>query len=137
VRLADSLNLTLVAGSNNHGWGRTAPGWTLFRIAGWRGASPDELAGAIEATIRQAGRRASRVVERRIAETEGALLALTVPLVTWRMLTTLSTDQRVMWLVWAWVLALLWWVLRRRFGPRSAVRGPREDRRPRTSSRER
>jgi hypothetical protein len=127
VRLADSLNLALVAGSNNHGWGRTAPGWTLFRIRGWRGMSPDELAATIEAAIRGGGRRASRVVERRVAETGGnpALHALTVPLVSWRMLTTLSADQRVMWIVWAWVLALAWWAVRRRFGARSAVGGPR------------
>jgi hypothetical protein len=36
-----------------------------------------------------------------------ARLALTLPLVTWRMLTTLSIDQRVMWIVWAWGLLVL------------------------------
>jgi hypothetical protein len=106
VRLADSLDLALVAGSNNHGWGRTAPGWTLMRIPGWRGIVPDQLALAIESGIRGGGRRATRVVERRVAEAGGSpiLLVLTVPLVTWRMLTTLSGDQRVMWIVWTWAL---------------------------------
>jgi hypothetical protein len=120
VRLADSLNLALVAGSNNHGWGRTAPGWTLLRIQGWRGMTPDQLATAIEATIREAGRLATRVVERRVAEGEGSplRLALTVPLVTWRMLTTLSVDQRVMWVICAWLLALAWRGARR-LGARS------------------
>jgi hypothetical protein len=126
VRLADSLNLALVAGSNNHGWGRTAPGWTLFRIPGWRGMAPDQLAMTLESAIREGGRRSSRVVERRVAEANHpALLALTVPLVTWRMLTTLSTDQRVMWIVWAWALALAWWWLRPRFAPWSDARGAR------------
>ncbi|MFN2566156.1 MAG: hypothetical protein ABR499_14260 [Gemmatimonadaceae bacterium] len=127
VHLADSLNLTLVAGSNNHGWGRTAPGWTLFRIPGWRGMAPDELATTIESAVRQGGRRATRVVERRVAEADGSALrvALTVPLVAWRMLTTLSSDQRVMWVVWAWVLAGGWFAMRRRLGARSAVRGAR------------
>jgi predicted metal-dependent phosphoesterase TrpH len=121
VRLADSLNLALVAGSNNHGWGRTAPGWTLFRIPGWRGMSPDQLATTIESAIREGGRRATRVVERRAAETDHpALLALTVPLTVWRMLTMLSSDQRVMWIVWAWALALAWRAVRKRFGPRGA-----------------
>jgi hypothetical protein len=121
VHLADSFNLALVAGSNNHGWGRTAPGWTLFRIPGWRGMAPDDLATAIESAIRLGGRQATRVVERRVAETGGGpLLALTVPRVTWRMLTTLSTDQRVMWVVWAWGLALAW------RGAKSVVRGARE-----------
>jgi hypothetical protein len=120
VRLADSLNLALVAGSNNHGWGRTAPGWTLLRIQGWRGMTPDQLATAIEATIREAGRLATRVVERRVAEGEPSALrlALTVPLVTWRMLTTFSVDQRVMWVVWAWLLAFAWRYARR-LGARS------------------
>jgi hypothetical protein len=106
VRLADSLDLALVAGSNNHGWGRTAPGWTLLRIDNWRSAAPDQLAQAIETTLR-GGRGATRVVERRVAEAgrNPLLLALTVPAVGWRMLTTLSGDQRVMWVVWAWALA--------------------------------
>jgi hypothetical protein len=104
VQLADSFNLALVAGSNNHGWGRTAPGWTLFRIPAWRSMTPDQLATTIETAIREAGRQATRVVERRVAEADGnpLLVALTVPAVAWRMATTLSTDQRVMWLVWAW-----------------------------------
>jgi hypothetical protein len=125
VSLADSLNLALVAGSNNHGWGRTAPGWTLFRLRGWRNMTPDQLAANIEAALRQAGRNATRVVERRVAEAAGnpVGLALTVPLVSWRMLTTLSTDQRVMWVVWAWVLALL------RVGARSRMRRMRGARR--------
>ena len=37
VHIADSLNLALVAGSDNHGWGHAAPGWTLMRVPGWRG----------------------------------------------------------------------------------------------------
>ncbi|MDQ3995662.1 MAG: hypothetical protein M3303_01450, partial [Gemmatimonadota bacterium] len=127
IHLADSLNLALVAGSNNHGWGRTAPGWTLFHIPGWRGLAPDDLANRIESAIRRDGRQATRVVERRVAEPDGSpiRLALTVPIVTWRMLTTLSTDQRVMWVVWACVLAAVWFAARRRLGPRSAVVGAR------------
>ncbi len=114
VRLADSLNLALVAGSNNHGWGRTAPGWTLLRIPAWRSMTPDQLATTIEQAIREAGRQATRVVERRVAEADGnALLLLTVPTVTWRMGTTLSTDQRVMWLVWAWGLVAIGFAMRR------------------------
>ncbi|MDQ3950930.1 MAG: hypothetical protein M3282_11375 [Gemmatimonadota bacterium] len=125
VQLADSLSLALVAGSNNHGWGRTAPGWTLFRIPGWRGIAPDQLATTIESAIRQGGRQATRVVERRVAETDGSpLLALTVPLVTWRMLTTLSADQRVMWILWAWLLV----------GVRAAVRGARNRHQERTGT---
>jgi hypothetical protein len=126
VQLADSLNLTLVAGSNNHGWGRTAPGWTLFRIPAWRGMTPDQLATTLESAIRQGGRSATRVVERRVAETSDhpLFLALTVPAVAWRMLTTLAADQRVMWVAWAWLLVGARVVVQRR-GARSEVRGAR------------
>lgn len=106
IQLADSFNLTLVAGSNNHGWGRTAPGWTLFRIAGWQTMSPTELADQIEMAIRRGGRAASRVVERVGTETEGVTLALTLPALVWRIATTLKAPQRVSWLVWTWVIAL-------------------------------
>jgi hypothetical protein len=119
VQLADSLNLALVAGSNNHGWGRTAPGWTLLRIPAWRSMTPDQLATTIEQAIREAGRQATRVVERRVAEANGnpLLMALTVPAVAWRMGTTLSTDQRVMWLVWAWGLVAVGFAMRRLRAP--------------------
>jgi hypothetical protein len=117
LHLADSLSLALVAGSNNHGWGRTAPGWTLFRIPAWRSLTPDDLATRIEAAIRMSGPRATRVVERRVAEagSNPLLLALTVPAVAWRMWTTLGADQRVMWLVWTWALVIARFLVRRQF----------------------
>lgn len=109
AHVADSLNLAVVAGSDNHGWGRAAPAWTLLIVPGWRGMRTDSLATAIESSLHQ-GREATRVVERRVAgELNGgnALeLALTLPLVAWRMLTTLSVDERVMWIVWAWAITV-------------------------------
>jgi hypothetical protein len=56
------------------------------------------------------GREATRVVERRVAgELNGgnALeLTLTLPIITWSMLTTLSLDERIMWVLWVWVVVL-------------------------------
>ena len=56
-------------------------------------------------------RSTTRVVERRVggeANGSNALeLALTLPLVTWRMLTTLSGDERVAWIVWTWAVFVL------------------------------
>lgn len=122
VHLADSLDLPVVAGSDNHGWGRAAPGWTLLIVPGWRGMGSDSLAFAIDKTL-HLGHSATKVVERSIAgELNGGNvleLTLTLPIVTWRMFTTLSTDERVMWIIWIWALAILWrltatWRRRRR-----------------------
>jgi hypothetical protein len=108
IALADSFDLALVAGSNHHGWGHTAAGWTLMYLPGWRGVTPERLMYGIETSIRRGGRRTTKVVERYVADTEsGIALPLTVPLVTWGMLRTLSTEERVAWLAWGLALSLL------------------------------
>jgi predicted metal-dependent phosphoesterase TrpH len=108
IHLADSLNLALVAGSDHHGWGHAASAWTLMFVPGWRGATPSDLAPAITTLIRAGGKRSTKVVERYVADTEsGIALPLTVPLVVWGMMRTLSTDERVVWLAWALALFLL------------------------------
>lgn len=108
LHLADSLDLALVTGSDNHGYGRAAPGWTLLRIPGWRGMATDSLSRAIEDVLRQARRGATRTVERRVAAaTNPITVVLSLPLVLWRMLTTLSADERVMWLIWTWAVYLI------------------------------
>ena len=120
VRLADSLDIALVAGSNNHGWGRTAPGWTLFRVPGWQTMSGATLADNLERHIRSGGHEATRVVERVGTETEGLSLALTLPALTWRMMSTLTLPQRVSWLVWTWLVAAVIAMAQRRRLARAA-----------------
>lgn len=108
VHIADSLNLALVTGSDNHGWGHTAPGWTLMRLDGWRGMPTDSLSRILEQVLRVGRRTSTRPVERRVASGENPIaLVFAMPLVTWRMFTVLSADERVMWLIWAWGLVLL------------------------------
>jgi hypothetical protein len=47
-------------------------------------------------------------VERRVAlATDPVSLVFSAPLVAWRMLTTLSPDERVLWLIWIWGLVIL------------------------------
>jgi hypothetical protein len=121
VHLADSLNLALVSGSDNHGWGRAAPGWTLMRIPGWRGMPTDSLSRRIEDVLRVTRREATRVIERRVAGGQNPVaLAFTAPVVAGRMLTTLSADERVMWLIWTWGVVLLVRGLRR-YRPRPSA----------------
>lgn len=115
VHLADSTNLALVAGSDHHGWGRTAAGWTLIYLPQWRTASPEQLSSAITKIIRGGGRASTRVVERYVADTEsGVALPFTVPLVAWGMLRSLSGDERIVWMAWIVAIYLLWRLRRAR-----------------------
>ena len=125
VHFADSLKVAMVAGSDNHGWGRAAPGWTLLIVPGWRGMRTDSLSSFIETSLRK-GRDATRVVERTVAgEINGNSileLALTLPIVTWTMLTMLSVDERIMWVIWVWLIVVALrltktWIRRHRLRP--------------------
>jgi hypothetical protein len=111
LHLADSANLALVAGSDHHGWGYAAPGWTLMFVPGWRGANAQDLSVQIGRILRGGGKASTRVAERYVANTEGALLPLTVPLVTWGMLRSLDSEERIVWIVW---LTLIYALLRLR-----------------------
>lgn len=114
LHIADSLNLALVTGSDNHGYGRAAPGWTLFRLPGWRGMRTDSLSQMLEFILRDGRRQSTRTVERVVAGgSDVASIIFTGPLVVWRMLTTLGPDERVMWLVWTWGLVIVIRGLRR------------------------
>ncbi|MDB4913073.1 MAG: hypothetical protein JWM95_717 [Gemmatimonadetes bacterium] len=120
VHLADSLNLALVTGSDNHGWGHTSSGWTLMYIPGWRGMPPERISEIISRALGQGGKASTRVVERYVADTDnGIALPFTVPLVAWGMLRTLSTDERIVWVVWIVAAYFVWRIGRgrRRLAP--------------------
>lgn len=117
LALAARQSLALTGGSDSHGWGRTAPTWTLMNVFGWRVLYGDALALRIENVLRQSPGRGTIVVERRVADpgSSNVALALTVFAAPLRMLTTLSNDERVAWLIWTWLLAAgVWWSRRRR-----------------------
>ena len=118
IALADKDNLALVSGSDHHGWGHTASGWTLMYLKNWRAVRPTAIAGAIALNIRRGGRKSTRVAERYVANTDGwGRLPFTVAIVLWQMLRTLTTDERVIWIAWTIALALLVeWMRRRRAG---------------------
>ena len=107
VALAERYGLALTTGSDCHGWGHTAPNWTLMRLANWRGLDHGALAARIESVLRDRGFSATRAVERATADpgTSAVALAFSVVGVPWRMLTTLSAGERLMWLVWTWAIA--------------------------------
>ena len=102
--LAASLDLSVFAGSNNHGWGRTAVAWNVMAVRGWRALSPDSLGALIEMRIRAERRRAVAVIERRSPDGNGpAALALTLPEMVLEIARTISPAERVAWVTWAWL----------------------------------
>jgi hypothetical protein len=107
LHLADSLNLALVAGSDNHGWGNTASGWTLVRVPGWRDMTPAALAVALETEMGR-GRAATQVVERRTPLLMTVpQVALTVPVMFVSAARGLTTPERVSWIAWGWTSLLV------------------------------
>jgi hypothetical protein len=106
VALARQHGLALTSGTDNHGWGYAAPNWTLLRLENWRDVRYDDLSVRIEQALSKNGAHATRVVERTTADpgTSSAALALSVFIVPWRMLTVLSTHERLMWLAWTWTI---------------------------------
>ena len=117
VQLSERGNLSLVSGTDNHGWGYTSPAWTLMIIPNWRAMNAEQLHREVERAIREGGPRATRVIERRAADPGASTswAAATLFAAPSRMLTTLSTDERIAWLAWTW---LIWgaaaWNRRRR-----------------------
>lgn len=103
LALADSLNLAVVAGTNLHGWGRTAVAWSVMDLPGWRELTPAQLGDAIETILHRDRRSATTVVERRMPYHEGSRLRLaaTVPWLLWEHFRMLAPAERVSWLAWA------------------------------------
>jgi hypothetical protein len=129
LALADSLGLAIIAGSDNHGWGRTAAAWSVMRVPGWRALAPLALENKIENAIRSDGRRAVRVIERTrpVWPTDTAAqgisgwvsIAIGAPRFlaqfVWQLAATRSWPERVSWLAWLWA-AVVFAMFRRRAG---------------------
>ena len=134
LAISARLGVALVSGSDNHGWGRAAPAWSVLRIPGWRKMTPAQLDIAIRQTLLTRGARAVQVIARRTAAPphnamQSVLGGLSVGLVMAR---TMSSTDRVSWVAWSWVLCLV--SLRRARTKRNRTRGS-ANARPRKRSR--
>jgi hypothetical protein len=116
LALAGQLQLAPVAGSDNHGWGRTAPAWSVLRIAGWQSMTPALLDIAIRRTILARSPGATAVIARRtVGPASGRIeAALGGVAVTVLMLRTMNLRERLSWILWSWAGALLSLVRARR-----------------------
>lgn len=102
LSVARAHDLALVAGSDNHGWGRTAVGWSVLRIPGWRALTPAALDSTIQQRLRSGHGAAGRVYVRDSPDPGRSVVALslTLPAVIARELVDLSWPERVSWLCW-------------------------------------
>jgi hypothetical protein len=135
VALAGTLHLALVSASDNHGWGRTAPAWSVMRIPGWRDMTPAQLDIAIRRTIVAEGSHAIDVIARRTAPPPGNVFETAAGgiMVADVMMRTMSLSDRLSWLAWSWVLCFLSLRLARRNGNALDSRGrQRADKKPAT-----
>jgi len=103
------LGLAVVAGSDNHGWGRNAPAWSVLRIPGWRSLAPAQLDIEIRRTILTRGIRSVQVIERRTVPPASNALQVVFGGVAAGlvMARTMSTEDRVSWIAWSWALCVL------------------------------
>jgi hypothetical protein len=114
VAQAARLDLAMLAGSNNHGWGRAAVAWNVMRVPGWRGMSPDSLGRIIESRLIAERGRAVTVLTRRSFEGSDPLhLAATLISFFGDIMFSMSFHEQLSWIAWVWIL----WALIR-FTPR-------------------
>lgn len=106
---AKRLNIAVVSGSDNHGWAYTAVGWSVLRIQGWKTMDANQLALAITDKIRKQGFSAVQVVERNTLLPATTMLGhIMMPFkLVWHMFQTLSWAERLSWLAWLFLFAIL------------------------------
>lgn len=117
---AKHLGISVVAGSDNHGWGRAALGWSVMRIPGWRAMSPQQLDVAIRSAILTGGAGAVQVMSRRLPPSPSPLaVAMTGPDLALETVRDIGWRERVFYLVWLWFgWGIVVLVERRRFARR-------------------
>jgi hypothetical protein len=108
IALATRLRVALVSGSDNHGWGRTAPGWSVLRIPGWRGMTPTRLDIAIRRTLISRENGSVTVFARRTLDPPWGKVGVAMAGigVAVMVLRTMDFGDRVSWMGWSWAIAL-------------------------------
>lgn len=100
--LASQLHLTLVAASNNHGYGRAVAAWNAIELKGWHSLTPEQLASSLEQSIRSSD---VQIVMRTRPRTHDASLLFTLPSIVYLTLASLTNPERVSWLAWIWTIS--------------------------------
>lgn len=129
---AAEAGLVPLAGTNHHGWGRTAVAWNLVRVPGWQRMTPAALDARLQDVLRRGDTAAVRLVARARPEVAPAgvrralSLAATGPALAWGVAAELPARERAAWLAWLWLPAALGGLAARRAAgaPNAARRAP-------------
>lgn len=107
--VADRSNVALVAGSNNHGWGRTAAAWSVMQLPGWRHDSVRVLGRRIVGELNTRRRNAVHVVARRGLPASTSTLddVLILPRLAIMVSRTLTPAERASSLAWLLIPVLI------------------------------
>lgn len=101
ISWAQTHDLALVSGSNNHGAGQTPTAWTIMTIPGWSEMEPRTLLATIEDVLHEDRFEATQVLERPAPSAESSVaLVLTVPSLILHAVRSLSTPERLVWLLY-------------------------------------
>ena len=117
--IASVNHLTVVAGSNNHGWGRTAVAWNVVRVPGWRSMTPDSLARVLEDRLRSRQVNAVQVIERRRFESHANPFLATaayafMPVIFAFIVLPFTLAELLSWFAWLLATVLIVRLVRRR-----------------------
>lgn len=108
VALAASIGAALLTGSDNHGWGHAAVAWSVLSIPGWREMSAEQLDAGIRTRLASDRTQAVVPVARaRVVSRDLLGLVIIAPAVTWTIVRTMSWGERVSWVAWIWLAALM------------------------------
>lgn len=101
IEWARAENLALVSAWNNHGAGQTPTAWTLMRLPGWQSMDAASLLAEVESTLHRERFEATRVVERPAPAGYNSLqLVLAAPATLLLVLRTITTPERLIWLLY-------------------------------------
>jgi hypothetical protein len=102
--IARQLRLTMVAATNNHGFGRAVAAWNVIELKGWQSLTPDQLASSLEKSIRS---NQVVIVMRTRPRTHDDSLQYTLPSIAYLTLASLTNPERVSWLAWIWIITAI------------------------------